>query len=140
MRRPWDGTGGGEPPKWTSVLIVDDNDRYARALGDQMTAGGAAVERALNAADGIKRLQNDAARFDGIITDISMETQISGLRILRRARKLGFKGEIAVATTGLDTPLGYLFNRLFLGVLMRADYLIPKRPIKQRGTIDWIHC
>lgn len=119
------------------VLLVDDNDRYADALTADLQARGAEVIRAYDATEGVRRLREEDPPFDGVVTDISMETQVSGLRVLREARRRGIR-LIAVASTGLDTPIGYFLNRLILGRLLGGTHLIPKRPIKQRGEILWI--
>lgn len=126
------------PPEVEKVLIVDDNDRYAKALTEHLQRRGAEVERARSAKEGIKALKERAAAYSCVITDISMETQLSGLGVLRRARKLGFRGLLVTASTGLDSRIGYLVNRFVLGTLYRCDYLIPKKPIKKRGKVAWI--
>jgi CheY-like chemotaxis protein len=126
------------PPQLRHVLLVDDNDRYAKAIGDHLRRRGTVVERVHSAAEGLEALRKRANDFDGVITDITMETQISGLRILARARRLGFEGLLVTASTGLDSPVGYLINRFILGTLYGCDYLIPKRPIKRRGKVAWI--
>lgn len=126
------------PPQLTNVLLVDDNDRYAAALTTDMESRGASVVRARNASEGVSILRKRASEFDGIVTDISMEGQLSGLRVLRAARPNGFSGALSVASTGLDTRIGYLFNWFALGVLFRCDFLIPKRPIKKEGEIFWL--
>lgn len=125
------------PPVLKSVLLVDDNDRYARAITEDLEGRGAAVTRARTAAAG-RRLITRGCGFDGIVTDITMETQISGLGVLLKARTAGFRGVLATASTGLDSGFGWIFNRLFLGSLMGCRYLIPKRLIRERGTVAWI--
>jgi len=121
------------------VLLADDNDRYAKALTEDLLERGVGeVVRAMNAQEAVEILRNDGDGIDGVVSDISMESQISGLRVLRAARKGGNRRVLAVATTGLDTKIGYFFNYFILGILYRSDYLIPKRPIKRDGIINWI--
>ncbi len=120
------------------VLLADDNDRYAKALTEHMLeAGVGEVIRAYNAKEAIEYLKAHGDEVDGVVSDISMETQISGLKVLKAARK-GSKRMVTTATTGLDTKIGYIINYFFLGILYRCDFLIPKRPIKQDGIINWI--
>jgi DNA-binding NtrC family response regulator len=126
------------PPRVGRVLLVDDNDRYAEAITRHLQRRGADVERARSAEEGIKALRERASSFGCVITDITMESQLSGLRVLRKARRLGFEGLLVTASTGLDNPVGYLFNRFLLGTLYGCDYVIPKRPIKRRGKVAWI--
>ncbi|MDP8209043.1 MAG: response regulator [Candidatus Electryonea clarkiae] len=127
-----------QPPKLNRVLLVDDNDRYVSALTEHLEKSGVEVFRVETARDGVKAILSDGENFDGIVTDISMEGQLSGLKVLSAAKKSGFSGILTVATTGLDTWFGFFFNRVFFGKLMKCDYLIPKRPIKKSGKIIWI--
>ncbi|MBD3368977.1 response regulator [Candidatus Fermentibacteria bacterium] len=126
------------PPRVDSVLLVDDNDRYAEVIRAHLERRGAMVERARSAREGLLVLEKRAGSFQCLITDITMETQLSGLRILRKARGLGFSGMKVTTSTGLDTRIGYLVNRFVLGILYGCDYLIPKKPIKRRGKVAWI--
>ncbi len=127
-----------QPPAAQNVLLVDDNDRYAKTITEDLQKRGAEVTRARSAAEGIDLLNNILNSFDGIVTDISMESQVSGLKVLKEAKKLKFSGFVAVATTGLDTQVGFIFNRFVLGVIYKSNYLIPKRPIKRDGNVIWI--
>jgi len=121
------------------VLLADDNDRYAEALTRDLRKRGAQeVIRVFDAASAVEKLRTEGDTIDTVVTDISMETQVSGLQVLRAARH-GHPGRlVVVATTGLDTHLGFLFNRFFLGRLYKCDYLIPKKPIKQDGRVFWV--
>jgi CheY-like chemotaxis protein len=140
------GSSGPQPGSLRRVLLVDDNDRYAEAItADLIKRGVEEVVRAVNAKEGIELLRLSGEEFDGVVSDISMEHQISGLKVLRVARKI-HKGSayhdkplmVACATTGLDTPVGFAINNFLLGKIFRCDYLIPKRPIKRDGKIIWI--
>ncbi|MCB2212410.1 response regulator [bacterium] len=161
---------GPQPGSLTRVLLVDDNDRYAKSLTEDLHRRGVEdIVRAVNAKEGVELLRARGDEFDGVVSDISMEHQISGLRVLRVARALdkqrratviartddprqqslrGHQAQdesttlrplmVACATTGLDTPAGYQFNKFLLGTLYRCDFLIPKRPIKRDGKVFWI--
>lgn len=123
------------------VLVVDDNDRYAEAISEDLQSRGvevANIVRTVNAEDGVNLLRSDGDTFDLVVSDISMEGQISGLRVLRCAKKDHKHLTLACATTGLDTRVGYAFNYIVLGKLYRCDYLIPKRPIKREGVVKWL--
>lgn len=137
-----EGTQAGNGPqdgRIKRVLLADDNDRYAEALTHDLRKRGATeIIRVFDAASAVEKLREDGDSIDTVVTDISMETQISGLKVLREAHKGDSKRLVVVATTGLDTKLGFLFNRFFLGTLYKCDFLIPKRPIKQDGRIFWI--
>lgn len=132
--------GGPQRGSLQRVLLVDDNDRYATALtADLIARGVTEIVRAVNAREGIQRLRDEPGAFDGVVSDISMEHQISGLRVLRAARRISDPDIlVACATTGLDSPIAYRINRFILGSLFRCDYLIPKRPIKRDERVIWI--
>lgn len=121
------------------VLLADDNDRYAAALtADLHKRGVDEVIRVFDARTAVEKLREEGDGIDAVVTDISMESQISGLKVLRAARKGHPERVVVCATTGLDSRIGYWFNRFLLGRLYQCDYLIPKRPIKQDGHIFWI--
>ncbi|AOV18239.1 hypothetical protein BJI67_15265 [Acidihalobacter aeolianus] len=136
--RRWHGLAVGESPAFRHVLVVDDNDFYAERLSADLAARGATCERACSAAEGMAMLDAGRERYDAVVTDISMETELAGLKVLRHARRIGFRGQVASATTALDARWAFTLNRFFLGVVYRADYLIPKRPIARDGEVLWI--
>lgn len=134
----WHGLKVTEAPVFRRVLVVDDNDYYAEQLMADLASRGAICERACSASEGIAMLNEDGSRFDAVITDISMETELAGLRVLRHARRIAFAGQVGTATTALDARWAFTLNRFFLGMVYQADYLIPKRPITQKGEVLWI--
>lgn len=136
--RHWHGLVVGEPPVFRCVLIVDDNDFYAQCLSADLAERGAICERAHSAAEGMHMLDVGIDRYDAVVTDISMETELAGLKVLRHARRIGFGGQVACATTALDARWAFTLNRFFLGVVYRADYLIPKRPMARDNEVLWI--
>ncbi|APZ42007.1 response regulator [Acidihalobacter ferrooxydans] len=134
----WFGLAVGQSPAFKHVLVVDDNDFYAQRLTADLTARGAQVQRARTAAEGMALLERHGADFDAVVTDISMETELAGLKVLRKARRCNFRGRVATATTALDSRVGFTVNRFVLGVLHRSDYLIPKKPIDKDGHVLWL--
>lgn len=126
------------PPELKHVLLVDDNDRYASALTDDLKSRGTRVYRTKSAAEAIDVLNKNGHDFDGIVTDITMEHQISGLQVLSKARRNKFKGVLVTASTGLDTRIGMIFNRFFLKRFYGCSFVIPKRPIKTEGKVLWL--
>jgi CheY-like chemotaxis protein len=127
------------PPQLKRVLVVDDNKFYAEALTKDVQARGATdVLRAEDAEEGIRMLGERCEGFDGIITDITMETQLSGLRVIRHANRCGFPGVLAVATTGIDNAVGLAFNTMIFGHVYKTDYMIPKKPVQDHGDVMWI--
>lgn len=127
------------PPQMRRVLVVDDNDHYARALSAHARGHGAReVVRARSAAEGIALLGPECAGFDCVITDISMERELAGLAVIAHANRCGYAGVLATATTALDSWYGFAFNRLVFGLLYRTDFMIPKRPIRREDRVLWV--
>lgn len=136
--RRWYGQPAAPAPAGRSFLVVDDNDRYARALESDLRARGVHTLRAASAAEGIRLFEARADQLDGVVTDISMESELAGLRLVRHVRRRAFPGSLAVASTAFDRRIGFAVNRLVLGHLLPCDYLIPKRPIARGGTVLWL--
>jgi CheY-like chemotaxis protein len=131
---------GPQPGEMTRVLLADDNDKYAELLtADLEKRGVKEIVRVYDAEQAVVKLNSDEGNtFDAVVTDISMESQISGLKVLKAARSNGSKRILAVASTGLDTKIGMKFNKWFLGSLYQSDFVIPKKPIKSDGRIFWV--
>lgn len=134
----WYGRIVGSSPTFRKALVIDDNDFYANHLTNDLESRGAIVTRAETAKEGIEILLNEGECYDGLITDISMETELAGLRVLKAARQCRFSGKVATATTGLDYAWSFFLNRFFLGRMYHSDFLIPKRPIDEWGHVLWI--
>lgn len=135
----WYGRTASAPPALGRLLIVDDNRRYARALeAHAYDQGAGAVTCARSAAQGIALLGEDGGGFDTVITDLSMEEELAGLRVIRHLRERRYAGTLAVASTAIDTPLGFAVNLLVFALPYRTDYMIPKRPIRRGGGVLWI--
>ena len=134
----WHGQAVVAPPAAGHYLIVDDNDRYAAALAADAQARGGTSLRARSAREGIDLYRERFATLAGVITDIDMETQLAGLRVVYYLNRQGFRGILAVATTGLDAAWAFRWNRWVFSRLLPVDYLIPKRPIRQAGQVLWL--
>lgn len=80
------------------ILVVDDTEDAAEMLGILLTKEGATVVTAPSGADGLRAAQG--ARFDLIISDISMP-EMDGYELLARLREIdGYGGTPAIALTG----------------------------------------
>lgn len=111
------------------ILIVDDNDNYANNLKIFFDKKNIKTTRAYTAEEGWQIFQKE--NFDIIITDITMETQTSGLFLARKIYKSGFKGKIIIATTGFDV-FGVMFiSKYILPIFAGVSYMIPKVPLKK---------
>ncbi|NQS98279.1 MAG: response regulator [candidate division Zixibacteria bacterium] len=114
------------------TLIIDDNRRYTKMLQERLEQRGCKVEKVLSARDSIKHFSLvEPNHYQIIFTDITMETQVSGIYLTYRIRRrLGFKGCLIIYSTGFNFPIVLWISRLFFRAL-GADGLIPKR-----GLID----
>ena len=96
------------PPTYAAVLIVDDNDFYAEAIQKDLEARGSrAFTRAKTAAEGIAFIDERGGDFDLVVTDISMESEYAGVKVLAHLKKLKLRGDYAVATTALNYWFGF---------------------------------
>ncbi|MCR9144148.1 MAG: response regulator [bacterium] len=115
--------------KQKNLLIVDDNDKYARLLEEHFAPMGYTCVRAVTGLDGDEKLAaHPPLHFDVIVTDITMESQAAGIFMLGRIKPSQFNGTLVVASTGFDVfgvmPLSRLFFRRY-GV----HYLVPKTTV-----------
>ena len=117
------------------ILIVDDNDRYANNLKAFFDKKNIETVRALDAREGWEIFQKE--NFHTVISDITMETQTSGLFLIRKIYKSGFKGNIIIATTGFDAPGVMFVSKYLLPAFGGVGWMVPKVPLK-RGEIVFI--
>ncbi len=110
------------------LLLVDDNDKYARLLTEHFEPLGYTIERAIDAAEGTAKLRDNKGRYSVIVTDITMESQMAGVWMLGRIRPDEFTGTIVVASTGFDVPGVMTLSRLFFRAY-GVHYLVPKTTV-----------
>ena len=111
------------------VLIIDDNKRYTAMLQERFEKNEYTIEHALSSKAGIDLLkQHKQDYFDIIVTDITMETHVSGILIVGKIRKMGFKGCIVIYSTGFNYPIVLKLSWLLFKIL-GADGLIPKNSL-----------
>ncbi|MFH1863048.1 MAG: response regulator [bacterium] len=119
------------------ALLVDDNDDYARMLLTHLEPLGYEFQRAKSAAEGCQNLFKSGVAYYGlVVTDITMEGQTAGLRLIRKMRRKGYLGTLIVASTGFNAPVVAFLAKPFMA-LWGVDVLIPKEPLK-RGQIVYI--
>lgn len=115
------------------VLIVDDNNRYAENLEKYFALKNIETKRAYHAEEGYQMFLKE--NFDAVISDITMETQISGLLFVRKIYKDGYKGKIIIATTGFDFPGVMSVSRYILPLYAGVGWMVPKVPLKKGEVI-----
>lgn len=67
------------------VLVVDDDENHAEAIGDSLELDGCVVRVANAGRAGVEALEEEA--FDAVLTDLVMH-DLSGLEVLKEARRL----------------------------------------------------
>jgi hypothetical protein len=115
-----------------TVLVVDDNDRYATNLKIYLDNRNISSERAFTASQGYEMFL--ASSYTTVISDITMETQTSGLVLVRKIFNEGFKGKIIIATTGFDVWGVMFLGKYLLPMFGGVGWMIPKVPLK-RGEV-----
>lgn len=111
------------------ILIVDDNDRYANNLKAFFDSRKIETHRAYDAKEGWEKFQKEI--YHTVISDITMESQVSGLFLVRKIYKSGYKGNIIIATTGFDFPGVMFFSKYVLPSFAGVGWMIPKVPLKK---------
>ncbi|MBE7413134.1 MAG: response regulator [Leptospiraceae bacterium] len=116
------------------ILIIDDNDRYAINLETHFkTYPNIKTVRAKTAKEGFDKFQKDD--YHTIISDITMETQISGFTGIRKIFKAGYKGNLILATTAFDVKGTMSIGKYFLPLYANIGWMIPKVPLKKGEVI-----
>lgn len=114
------------------LLLVDDNDKYAAILDEYFGERGYRSTRAIDAADGLAKFEEHPVdHFKVIVTDITMESQLAGIFMLGKIRRLGYPGTVVVASTGFDVPLVVPLSRACLRPY-GVHFLIPKTTVLSR--------
>lgn len=108
------------------VLIVDDNDFYFNIMNQIYRTNSYQVERANTAEEGWLLIQSKGLEYYNlIVTDITMESQISGLVLWYKLKKSGFKNPVYFASTGFNIKLNYFISGGLLK-LLGIKRIIPK--------------
>jgi len=117
------------------LLIVDDNDKYAVILEEYFKKFGYNTDRAVNAAEGLDKFEsNPQDYYDLIVTDITMESQLAGVWMIRTIHKMGYSGKLIVASTGFDVPGGLFLSKLVFRKY-GVEYLIPKTTLLKKRPL-----
>ncbi len=89
------------PPPFSMarVLLANDDPASRLTLQTVLEAGGYTVDSAASAAEAVGKL--DLHEYELVLTDLHMESQDSGLRVLAHARMMDYKPATALLTTYL---------------------------------------
>lgn len=111
------------------LLLVDDNDRYARILEKYFARYGYRSTRAVYGHEALRIMQEKGVdAFDLVVTDITMESQLAGISMLRKMHAMGLRSPIIVASTGFDVILAKTLGRFWLK-RYGVTYLVPKTTV-----------
>ncbi len=117
------------------LLLVDDNDKYASILGEYFKKFNFSIDRVYSANEGIERLQKvGISYYSMVVTDITMEGQLAGLRLISYLHKAAYKGMMMVASTGFDVFPGMQISQLYFGA-KGVSYLIPKKSVLRKDFL-----
>ena len=85
------------------VLLADDNPTSRLTLQTVLEAGGYKVDTAASAAEAFSLM--DQAEYALVLSDLSMESPESGLRVIAHARTKAYRPATAIVTsTNADRP------------------------------------
>ncbi|MCC6276262.1 MAG: response regulator [Leptospiraceae bacterium] len=116
------------------ILIIDDNDRYAENLEKFFKAyPDVQTVRAKTAKEGFDLFQKDD--YHTIISDITMESQISGFTGIRKIHRAGYNGNLIIATTAFDVRGTLFIGKYFLPCYAKVGWMIPKVPLKKGEVV-----
>jgi CheY-like chemotaxis protein len=114
-----------------NALIIDDNKDYVDMLLQHLEPSGLSFDHRWNAEQGFNTFEEvGPGYYKLIVTDITMEGQMAGMKLIRRMRGYGFQGVIIVASTGFNNKFFLKLSRWFMR-LWGVDILVPKQPLKE---------
>lgn len=135
IKNPWQILAAPWFRNMQPLLLVDDNDKYADLLETYFKKHGFSSERAVDAAEGYKMWSEKAPDYYPlIVTDVTMETQTSGLGMLKKIHKNGYQGTIIIASTGFDVVGAKVLTKIFLRST-GVHYMIPKTTVIQEAPV-----
>lgn len=80
------------------VLVIDDEEAVLSAVERRLEREGHKVSTAPNAAEGVRKIEDEERPFDVIVTDMSMEDPNAGLHVLQAAFGRDLFAEVIVMT------------------------------------------
>ena len=122
------------------MIIADDKDRYLNYWKNLLDTEVFDITYGYNNQEILDKFDGDPKAFDVLLSDISMHVEgekgfwgnmsgeFAGVILARKLRKLGFEGDIALASTGIDDFIGQVLCHLIMG-FFGVDWLIPKRTL-----------
>jgi len=130
------------------LLLVDDQEIYIAKWREILDARIFQIEVARSADEALAFFASEQAisEIDLVISDISMHKtsekgalqklggELAGMLLARKLRKLGYKNEIVLVSTGIDDFMGFVLCKLFLRFI-GANWLVPKRTLLTNSPV-----
>ena len=128
------------------VIIADDKDRYLEQWRAVLDSELFDITYGYNLSEILDAFNGNPQAFDALISDISMHVEnekgfsdnmkgeFAGVRLSMQLRKLGFKGDIALVSTGIDDFIGQILCHLIMG-FFGVDWLVPKRTLVKHNPV-----
>ena len=122
------------------LIIADDKQRYLDYWYEVIDPDVFDITVGYNSVEILEKFNGNPEAYDALITDISMHLEnekglmgnmkgeFAGISLAKELRKIGFKGDIALASTGIDDFIGQILSHLIMG-FFGVDWLIPKRTL-----------
>lgn len=136
------GNGGPESAvgRGQRLLIVDDKSLYRDRLRDCFGQFGYELFVVATAAEALALIETWGLDFFAVVvSDVSMEYELSGLYLAWQLHRRRFRGRTILASTGFDNYFAVLIAQWILP-LHGVDWLMPKRPLKRRQRVRFIRC
>jgi CheY-like chemotaxis protein len=120
------------------VLLVDDDVTSRLTLQTVLRAGGYSVEVAASAAEAVEKLDTD--HYDLVLSDLHMESDDAGLKVLAHARHKEYRPATALVTSYRSSeqkavgrpPVEFMVETEGVqGLLMKVADLIGLRAIRR---------
>jgi DNA-binding NtrC family response regulator len=102
MRKPY-GISHHRGLDLARVLLVDGDVTSRLTLQTVLEAGGYRVDAAASASEAVGKL--DEREYELVLTDLTMESPESGLKVLAHARMMDYKPATALVTTYQDSKI-----------------------------------
>ena len=128
------------------LLLVDDQQRYIDKWLELLDVEDYEITVVSFLHEAIQVMMEKSADFDLVISDISMHLEdekgvierlrgeLAGIILAWKLRKLGFKKEIVLVSTGIDDFMGFIICKLVCRYF-GANWIVPKRTLNKGNPI-----
>ncbi|MDF1799027.1 MAG: sigma-54 dependent transcriptional regulator [Planctomycetota bacterium] len=115
------------------ILVVDDDENHAEAIGDSLELDGCIVRVANAGRAGVEALEEEA--FDAVLTDLVMH-DLSGLEVLKEARRLQPDAAVIMITGHASVETAVDAMRLGAGDYLTKPVRLPELRTRLARVIE----